>query len=62
MSKELTVAKAVILNNAGMVELEKAVTNLYVKRLVTKDEIKELINNLKALVNALPDLDETYLH
>lgn len=45
-----------------MIEIEKAITNLYAKKLVTKDEVKELINNLKALVIALPDQEELYLH
>lgn len=63
MSKELTtINSSTVLANAGMIELERAVTNLYAKRLVSKDEIKELINNLKQLVDKLPDLDEWYLN
>lgn len=52
----------VVLNNAGMVELERVVTNLYAKKLVSKDEIKEFINSLKALVERLPEHEETYQH
>ena len=54
--------KLVVLNNAGMIELERTIASLYAKRLVSKDEVKELINNLKLLVETLPDLDEVYLH
>lgn len=54
--------KLLVLNNAGMIELERTITSLYSKRLVSKDEIKELINSLKLLVNGLPDNDETFLH
>lgn len=55
-------SKLVPVNNAGMIELERTITSLYAKRLVTKDEIKQLIHSLKVLVDALPDTEETYLH
>jgi len=51
-----------ILSNIGMVELERAILSLYAKRLITKDQVKELINSLKLLVNQLPDLEVQYLH
>lgn len=54
--------KLVLVNNAGMIELERTITSLYAKRLVSKIEIKELIASLKMLVDALPDNEETYLH
>ena len=54
--------KPLALSTASMVELEKVITELYAKKLVTKDNIKELINNLKVLVDQLPEIEETYLH
>ena len=54
--------KLILVNNAGMIELERTITSLYAKRLVSKIEIKELIASLKMLVDALPDNEETYLH
>lgn len=46
----------------GIIELERVITNLYAKKLVSKDEIKQFINSLKALVDKLPDTEEEFLH
>jgi hypothetical protein len=54
--------KIYVVNNAGMIEIERIVGNLYAKGLVSKDEIKELINNLKQLIDNLPDRKENLLH
>lgn len=58
----VTKNKLYVVNNAGMIELERVVANLYAKGLVTKTEIKELINSLKVLVDNLPERKETHLH
>lgn len=42
--------------------MERALTNLYAKKLISKNEIKDFINSLKALVDKLPDHEETFLH
>lgn len=52
----------VVSSNTGMVELERVVANLYSKGLCSKDEIKEFINNLKLLVENLPERKENHLH
>ncbi len=55
-------SKLIVLNNLGTVELERTITNLYAKKLISKNEIKEFINSLKVLVDNLPDHDETFVH
>lgn len=55
-------SKLITLNNTGIVELERVITNLYVKKLVTKEEIKQFINSLKNLVENLPDHNETFIN
>lgn len=55
-------SKLIVLNNAGIIELERVITNLYAKKLVSKDEIKQFINSLKSLVDKLPDHEEEFLH
>jgi hypothetical protein len=50
------------INNLGIVELDRTVTLLYNKRLISKDDIKQFINILKDLVKDLPDNDDTFLH
>lgn len=57
MSKQLAVP-----NNPGMVEIEKVVAQLYVQKLITKDDIKELINSLKLLASLLPDTEIIHTH
>jgi len=54
--------KLLVVQNAGLLELERIVANLYAKDMVSKDEIKELINSLKMMVDILPEQKQTYIH
>ena len=55
-------SKLTILKNPGLIEIERSIVNLYAKRLISKDDLKDVINNLKFLVERLPEHDEIYLH
>ena len=41
--------------NAGVIEMEKIITAMYLKGAITKDQIRELAESLAELARQLPD-------